>query len=73
MFLDFHFQFVTKQNAAHWKRVASDALDALLSTLAESDCDNHSLESHITHAITQCKKMILHCTKIQHADVEVKF
>jgi len=73
MFLDFHFQFVTKSNAAQWKRVASEALDALLSTLAESDLENHSLESHVTHAITQCKKMILHCTKIQHSDSEVKF
>jgi len=73
MFLDFHYQFVTKSNAAQWKRVASEALDALLSTLAESDCDNHTLESHVTHAIIQCKKMILHCTKIQHSDSEVKF
>lgn len=73
MFLDFHLEFVTKSNAAHWKRVASDALDALLSTLAESDSENHLLESRITHAISQCKKMILHCKKVQHADVEVKF
>jgi ribosomal protein L15 len=73
MFLEFHFQFVKKSNAAQWKRVASDALDALLSTLAESDFDDHTQEAHITHAITQCKKMILHCTKIQHSDVEVKF
>jgi len=73
MFLEFHFQFVTKSNAAQWKRVASEALDALLSTLAESNIDDHTQEAHITHAITQCKKMILHCTKIQHSDNEVKF
>lgn len=73
MFLDFHFNFVTKQNSAQWRRVATDALDALLSALAECDVDNHVLESHITHAISQTKKMILHCKKIQASENEVKF